>query len=511
MKHPSRKTMWTSALAAMSLSLVTPALAEAECDDAAAALRSALAGNRGDLLVQLAKAIAARESCSCELVKAAIALAGADRAQVGDIVFTAVSVAPAMATTITECAVAAAPKATSEIKAALKSALSDKGPAAYGKESHDKNPAPAADDQGFESGRPPLDPRGVYIADPMSNNPFPGDSDGDGYAFGVSPQDIRGIYLVAPTGGGGPSEDALRRQRQEARRVIEKITTIVRTYRYPSGNPGVPGGGGGGGGEEITPSNPIPVVEKRTVEVKGKAKDDEPVISSSSSVGSEEVLAFSSPAAGKSAAGGAGSSIIGTVTLSPAQMEIARARAQKEFDRLVEKELESMGTESGKSVIPPRSRQEGPGADASRSSVRAETEKKIAEVREKAATRRSTATAPEQQKQIDAEEGRSIYQLEQQAAKEEAAFDSVVADTPYEIAVQRVREKYGTSIAVPIAEADAPNVVAFASVNAQGIVSVARTAYELDRDPSLDAEPKGDILAAAIENKEHILALAPAQ
>ena len=81
-----------------------------------------------------------------------------------------------MATTITECAVAAAPKATSEIKAALKTALSDKGSASYGKEVYDKNPKeviePEPEPISFDFGRAPLDVRGIYLLAPSPGGGF---------------------------------------------------------------------------------------------------------------------------------------------------------------------------------------------------------------------------------------------------------------------------------------------------------------------------------------------------
>ena len=166
------QTPLMATVAALAVGFVSPAFADTDCDKASSKFAAAVASKPDELLTLLAETIAKNESCSCEVVQAAIKAVGADKAKVGDIVFTAVSVAPGMATTITECAVAAAPKATSEIKAALKSALSDKGSASY-----DKNPE-------------------KDVVEPE------GDDDG-GFDFGRAPLDVRGIYLLAPSPGGG--------------------------------------------------------------------------------------------------------------------------------------------------------------------------------------------------------------------------------------------------------------------------------------------------------------------
>jgi hypothetical protein len=210
------QTPLMATVAALAVGFVSPAFADTDCDKASSKFAAAVASKPDELLTLLAETVAKNESCSCEVVQAAIKAVGADKAKVGDIVFTAVSVAPSMATTITECAVAAAPKATSEIKAALKSALSDKGSASYGKEVAGKNPGkdvveePAVEDDG-------------------------------GFDFGRAPLDVRGIYLLAPSPGGGFVTETVVE-------IIERVKIIHR-------------GGGGGGGGPVTPSDPKPVVD----------------------------------------------------------------------------------------------------------------------------------------------------------------------------------------------------------------------------------------------------------
>ncbi len=90
--------------------------------------------------------VGAAESCACEIVKAAILGSKADNATVGDIVYTAVTASPGMASTIAECAIAVAPGAAAEIKAALKRALEG--------------------GEGFA--KAPVDIRGIYLIPPVS-------------------------------------------------------------------------------------------------------------------------------------------------------------------------------------------------------------------------------------------------------------------------------------------------------------------------------------------------------
>lgn len=194
------QTPLMATVAALAVGFVSPALADTDCDKASSKFAAAVSSKPDELLTLLAEAVAKNESCACEVVQAAIKAVGADKAKVGDIVFTAVSIAPGMATTITECAVASAPKATSEIKAALKSALSDKGSASYGKEVYSKNP-----------GKDVVEP-----SEPV---------DTGGFDFGRAPLDVRGIYLLAPSPGGGFVTET----------VVETVERVKRVVRHVGG------------------------------------------------------------------------------------------------------------------------------------------------------------------------------------------------------------------------------------------------------------------------------------
>jgi hypothetical protein len=149
--------------------LAPAAFAEASKDDCATLstkVQAEVGAKPDQVLVILAEKIAANPGCSCEIVKAAITAAKADKDLVGEIVFTAVSAAPAEATTIAECAVAASPESAETVKAALQRAMSDKNPVGKGV---DKAPPPPVQDD---------------LGD-----------------FGLSPVNIGGVYLVYPGGG----------------------------------------------------------------------------------------------------------------------------------------------------------------------------------------------------------------------------------------------------------------------------------------------------------------------
>jgi len=173
--------------AALAVGFVSPAVADTDCDKASAQFASAVSSKPEDLLTLLADAVAKNESCSCEIVQAAVKSAKGDKAKVGDIVFTVVSIAPARAVTVAECAIAVAPGAESEIQSALKSALSDEG-------------EPYVGGKGVDKG-------GKYVEPPEEPS---------GFDFGRAPLDVRGIYLLAPSPGGGVLQ-------QDIIKIIEKI------------------------------------------------------------------------------------------------------------------------------------------------------------------------------------------------------------------------------------------------------------------------------------------------
>jgi hypothetical protein len=200
-----------------SLILAASAVAAPDCDTVAKKVSTDVAAKPERVLVIVEDAIVQSESCSCEIIKAAIAASKAPTKLVGQIVFTAVTVSNGMAATIAECAVAVAPDAASEIKAAVQKALEDapKVEAVATNTSHEQSRA--------SDGKNPIsydnygkDPIGK---NPLDKNPVVGreatpEDDAD---FGGPAARIGGVYLIHPSGG-----------RVSEKEVIKKIV-IVKT------------------------------------------------------------------------------------------------------------------------------------------------------------------------------------------------------------------------------------------------------------------------------------------
>ena len=167
-----KKSLLLTLLAVATVSVSFAAEEAKECTPVSAVVTAEVAAKPSNVLAIVSEQIAANPSCACEIVKAAIVASKADKDLVGQIVFTAVIAAPTEATTVAECAVAVAPAASETVKAALRSAYSDKNPVS--KNPVGKNPPAAPSDD---------------VAD-----------------FGLSPVAIGGVYLVYPgsSGTGGP-------------------------------------------------------------------------------------------------------------------------------------------------------------------------------------------------------------------------------------------------------------------------------------------------------------------
>lgn len=168
-----KKSLLLTLLAVATTSVTFAADEAKECTPVSATVTAEVTNKPSNVLTIVSEQIAANPTCACEIVKAAIAASKADKDLVGQIVFTAVTAAPTEATTVAECAVAAAPEAADNVKAALRSAYSDKNPVS--KNPVDKNP---------------------------KNPPAPKEEETD---FGLSPVAIGGVYLVYPgSGSSGP-------------------------------------------------------------------------------------------------------------------------------------------------------------------------------------------------------------------------------------------------------------------------------------------------------------------
>jgi len=166
-----KKSLLLTLLAVAATSVTFAADASKECSPLSAMVTAEVSAKPSDVLTIVSEKIAANPTCACEIVKAAIAASKADKDLVGQIVFTAVTAAPTEATTVAECAVAVAPEAAETVKAALRSAYSDKNPAGKNAAKNAPQPPPADDNADF--GLSPVAIGGVYLIYPGSGSSGP--------------------------------------------------------------------------------------------------------------------------------------------------------------------------------------------------------------------------------------------------------------------------------------------------------------------------------------------------
>jgi hypothetical protein len=166
-----KKSLLLTLLAVAATSVTFAADAAKDCSPLSATVTAEVSAKPSDVLSIVSAQIAANPTCACEIVKAAIAASKADKDLVGQIVFTAVTAAPTEATTVAECAVAVAPEAAETVKAALRSAYSDKNP--VGKNSAKNAPQPPPADETADFGLSPVAIGGVYLIYPGSGSSGP--------------------------------------------------------------------------------------------------------------------------------------------------------------------------------------------------------------------------------------------------------------------------------------------------------------------------------------------------
>jgi len=197
MKKSLLVTLLTVATSAMGFA----ADVVADCGSVGAQVTQEVTAKPENVLAIVSEKISANPSCACEVVKAAIEAVKADKELVGQIVFTAVVAGPTEATSIAECAVAVAPEASENIKAALRSAVSDKNPVSYGK-----------------------NPGKDVVAPPPEEEPD----------FGLSPVAIGGVYLVYPSVGGGiyVKKDVIVKKKKVVKGKHATPTASVPHYHY---------------------------------------------------------------------------------------------------------------------------------------------------------------------------------------------------------------------------------------------------------------------------------------
>jgi|GEM_PF-2593875 len=153
-------------------------------------LRADIAAKPSRVLIAVEDALTMNEQAACEIVKEAIEATRADAKLVGEIVFTALQRAPAMAATIVECAVSTSPGSIEQIKEAMRRALGDKAGAAAGDAGEGSgNAVPDEPDGKQPSGK---EASGKAAAPAV---PAAGDDDDSFGFFGIG---VGGIYLSAP-------------------------------------------------------------------------------------------------------------------------------------------------------------------------------------------------------------------------------------------------------------------------------------------------------------------------
>ncbi len=209
MKPNQTKTIFAAVIALAAGGAFASA---ADCDRVGEKTSAAIEKNPSEMLVVVSDMISKNEGCVCEIVKAAIEATGGDKEQVRQIVVTAVSASATKAAEITECALAAAPGAASEIRAGLGEvfeggeAYSAKGKQVMVEETVDFSPDPVA---------------------------------------------VSGVYLIAPV---APSAAAIGVDQGLTDKEIKRLERLTRDLTNKLNNRRRPGGGGNSGGGQ-TPTN----------------------------------------------------------------------------------------------------------------------------------------------------------------------------------------------------------------------------------------------------------------
>ncbi|MBP7948551.1 MAG: hypothetical protein KA004_02765 [Verrucomicrobiales bacterium] len=194
----------------------------AKCDETLKKLEAEIAKEPSRILLAVEDAVTVAEHCACDIVKTAIATSKADPKLVGEIVSTAVTAAPAAASTIGECALAASPEAASEIKKAMQAALGqgdsgasdDQSSQGSGKEPIASGKEPVAGKEPITSGKQPVAGKEPVAPPAKTEDDFTGGA--------LAPT---GVYLMPPNNGAPGSE----------KEIIVKVirTTEVRKKHKP--------------------------------------------------------------------------------------------------------------------------------------------------------------------------------------------------------------------------------------------------------------------------------------
>ena len=158
----------TGALLFFSLVTANPlamAGGSSACDDIAKDVSEAVSKDPAKVLMIVEDALVINETCACEVVKAAILGANADKATVQQIVQTALAVAPKMSAVISECANAVSPGSADSLAATVAAEETSGGKGA-------KNvlpPSQSAETEGSDFGAAwATNIRGIYLVQPAA-------------------------------------------------------------------------------------------------------------------------------------------------------------------------------------------------------------------------------------------------------------------------------------------------------------------------------------------------------
>lgn len=128
-----------------------------DCSSIAEDVSISIERHRGRLIVILEDALRSHGNCSCEVVSAAVKAAGGSKSVIAQIVETSVTLKPAMAAEISECASAAAPRQLAAVQEGLDRALSDasRGPGSLPAAAEVNDAQLAVDESGITLGANP--------------------------------------------------------------------------------------------------------------------------------------------------------------------------------------------------------------------------------------------------------------------------------------------------------------------------------------------------------------------
>jgi hypothetical protein len=164
----SRVASASACMLMLAFASISPAQSASNCAEISNDVRVAVEKDPSKVLMVVEDALVINEGCAADIVKAAIIASKADAALAGQIVQTAVSVAPKMAAVINESANSVVPglAAVAPVdESARPVTVADKNPS--------KNPiTPVVQEEDFFI---PASIRGVYLIQPPASGPLPCD------------------------------------------------------------------------------------------------------------------------------------------------------------------------------------------------------------------------------------------------------------------------------------------------------------------------------------------------